>query len=473
MARLPSVILLVCSGRQPRARASTGAARGALARGRGHPHRARRAAHPRREPARGRLCARLGHVRGLRPAHRHEAASARAASSRSFEGRARLDADFENRRARARAIATYHLLDPETRDIYDGFAAGVNRYVELHPAEFPAGMPADFTGYDVATLDIGDGPPAAKVRALSRGPGRRAPRAGHRVRRRSAERRRWIECVGAGAEPHQVGQGDPAAQSAPRLDGRLLRSAHDGAGRRRFLRRLPHRRPAHRHRRLQPPPRLGHDQQQQRRPDRDLRARRSIRHGPITTCSTARRCRSRASPSRSPFKDGERRVLRDARLLVHATGPVIHRAADRIFIARTAGDGEFRAGEQFLRMMRATSLAEWKDAMRIRALVTSNYTYADRAGQHLLALERVAAAAAASARRRHGDAGARDARSVDALCAVRRAAADAATRRAATCTTRTTRRTSRTCASRVEHRERVSEHRAAACCGCAASMRSS
>ena len=81
-----------------------------------------------------------------------------------FEGRGRLDADFTNRRARARAIATYHLLDPETRDLYDGFAAGINRYVQLNPEEFPDGMPADFSGYDVATSDIGDPPPAAKVR---------------------------------------------------------------------------------------------------------------------------------------------------------------------------------------------------------------------------------------------------------------------------------------------------------------------
>ena len=79
-------------------------------------------------------------------------------------------------------------------------------------------------------------------------------------------------------------------------------------------------------------------------------------------------------------KDGERGPPRRA-----SSGP--RRSArssiaprDKIFIARTAGDGEFRAGEQFLRMMRAKSLAEWKDAMRIRALVTSNYTYADRAG---------------------------------------------------------------------------------------------
>ena len=41
-----------------------------------------------------------------------------------FEGRARLDADFENLRARDRAIETYHLLEADTRDIYDGFAAG-------------------------------------------------------------------------------------------------------------------------------------------------------------------------------------------------------------------------------------------------------------------------------------------------------------------------------------------------------------
>ena len=61
-------------------------------------------------------------------------------------------------------------------------------------------------------------------------------------------------------------------------------------------------------------------------------------------------------------------------------GPVVHRTAQKIYVARTPGDRDYRAGEQFLRMMRAKSLAQWKDAMRIRALITSNYTYADRAG---------------------------------------------------------------------------------------------
>src|SRR5688572_32444318 len=52
----------------------------------------------------------------------------------------------------------------------------------------------------------------------------------------------------------------------------------------------------------------------------------------------------------------------------------------RSYVFRAAAEGEYRAGEQFLRMMRARSLAEWKEAMRLRARVNSNFTYADRAG---------------------------------------------------------------------------------------------
>jgi acyl-homoserine-lactone acylase len=61
-------------------------------------------------------------------------------------------------------------------------------------------------------------------------------------------------------------------------------------------------------------------------------------------------------------------------------GPVIHRADGKAYILKNAGDGEFRTGEQYLRMMRASSLTEWKEAMKIRAIAASNFTYADRAG---------------------------------------------------------------------------------------------
>jgi acyl-homoserine-lactone acylase len=64
-----------------------------------------------------------------------------------------------------RAIETYHLLEQETRDVYDGFAAGLNRYIQLHPEDFPPHMPSDFSGYDVAAIDIG-GPAYGKARAF-------------------------------------------------------------------------------------------------------------------------------------------------------------------------------------------------------------------------------------------------------------------------------------------------------------------
>ena len=61
-------------------------------------------------------------------------------------------------------------------------------------------------------------------------------------------------------------------------------------------------------------------------------------------------------------------------------GPVIDRKDGQAYILKTASMGEWRGGEQFLKMMRATSLAEWQAAMKIRARTTSNLTYADRAG---------------------------------------------------------------------------------------------
>src|SRR5690606_4612286 len=45
-----------------------------------------------------------------------------------------------------------------------------------------------------------------------------------------------------------------------------------------------------------------------------------------------------------------------------------------------AGEGEYRTNEQFLKMMSATNLEQWKDAMRMLARKTSNFTYADGDG---------------------------------------------------------------------------------------------
>jgi acyl-homoserine-lactone acylase len=293
-----------------------------------------------------------------------------------FEGRARLDADFENRRARARAIETYHLLDPETRDVYDGFAAGVNRYVALHPADFPAGIPADFNGYDVATLHIGDGPAPAKIRrfrgsqdaaiggddpgdppdqdegsnAWALAPARTT--SGKAILLRNPH----LAWTAGYYEAHMTVPGIIDFYGDFRIGGPLIviggfnrnlgwATTNSNSGDLTEIYSLD----------LDP-----------RQPDHYVLDGASL---PLARQSLT-----------VAFKDGESVSSETRDFWSTPLGPVVHRTGDRIFIARTAGDGEFRAGEQFLRMMRAKSFGEWKAAMQIRALVTSNYTYADRAG---------------------------------------------------------------------------------------------
>lgn len=299
-----------------------------------------------------------------------------------FEGRARLDADFENLHARARAIETYHLLDQETRDIYDGFADGVNRFVALNPAKFPAGMQADFSGYDVATLHIGDGPPAAKVR-------------------------RFLAALDGVAAPEPDAAEDGEDLSTRAEDGSnawALAPSRTRSGKA-ILLRNPHLAWT-----------AGYYEAHVTVPGMvdfygDFRIGGPLivvggfnRHlGWATTNSNSGDLTEiyavdldPEAPDRYLF-DGASLPLQRESLTVQVKdgetvrpetrdfwftpfGRVIHRTRSQIFVARTAGDGEYRAGEQFLHMMRAATLAQWKDAMAIRALVTSNYTYADGVG---------------------------------------------------------------------------------------------
>jgi acyl-homoserine-lactone acylase len=305
-----------------------------------------------------------------------------------FEGRARLDADFQFRRDRKRAIETYHLLDPETRDIYDGFAAGINRYVALHPGEFVTGMPADFTGYDVATLDVGGGPPAVKVRrflaAQGAAPAGAALDAGDALDPLDPLNNDASEDDGSNAwalAPSRTTSGKAILLRNPHLAWTAgYYEAHmtvpgviDFYGDFRIGGPLTVIGGFNRHLGFATTNSNAGDLSEiyaldldPARPDRYLLDGASL---PLARESDT-----------VPFKDGERLSSETRQFWSTPIGPVVHRTRDKVFIVKTAGDGEFRSGEQFLRMMRASSLAQWKEAMKMRALVTSNYTYADRAG---------------------------------------------------------------------------------------------
>ena len=67
------------------------------------------------------------------------------------------------------------------------------------------------------------------------------------------------------------------------------------------------------------------------------------------------------------YKNGPGLASETRELWRTSLGPVIYRGGGKVYVLKAAGDGDFRAGEQFLRMMRARSLDQWKAAMRMRA----------------------------------------------------------------------------------------------------------
>lgn len=296
-------------------------------------------------------------------------------------GRPALDADFNALLERERAVATYHLLEPETRDFYDGFAAGVNRYLALHAAEFDPAHPADFSGYDVAALNIGDGPTAARIKKFlatlagtpdsGLGPWflespSNDPEEGSNAWALAPSRTRSKKAIllrnphlawSAGYyEAHVTVPGVVDFYGDFRIGGPLVVVG----GFNRYL---------------------GWATTNSNSGDRtEIYA---LELDPALTDHY--RLDGAALPMTKTVRTAE--YLEGGNLLTETRefwstplGPVIHRTDARIYVARTAGSGEYRAGEQFLRMMRATSHAEWLQAMQMRALVSQNFTYADRAG---------------------------------------------------------------------------------------------
>jgi len=313
------------------------------------------------------------------PTVAHGILRARGGMARLF-GRDSIESDFFARPDRANAEISYHRLDQETRDVYEGFAAGVNRYVALHRGQFVPGFPADFTGYDIATLDV-SGPSLAVARRF----------------------------VARLARP-----GAPSA--APGQDGELTEpNPNEGSNawaiapsrtksKRAILLRNPH---------------LawdaGYYEAHATVPGvldfyGDFRI-----GGPFAVIGGFNRDLGFATTNNNSIQDAvyaldiapgtTDQVLLDGAVvpLTRETvtveyrngpgfsaetreawrspiGPVIARTGGKVYVLRSASDGEFRGGEQFLRMMRAASLAEWKAAMRVNARSTSNFTYADRAG---------------------------------------------------------------------------------------------
>ncbi len=297
-----------------------------------------------------------------------------------------IEDDFVSAGVRARAQETWPQLNPDTRRVYEGFAAGINYRIRLYSELFPEWMTPDFVGQDVLARD---------VQTWSRGDA---------AAFRRAQEERLGRLAGPAPTPDATDLRDPrfgpddgsnawalAPQRSESGHALLLRNPHLSWG-------------------------AGYYEAHIRIPGvidfyGDFRI-----GGPFGIIGGFNRHLGWATTNNSPtlsqvyelsldpqnpdhiLLDGASQALRREDITVSYVrgdgsvadstrtewfsdhGPVIDRGPGVVYILKDARDGVWRRGEQFLQMMQATDLAEWRQAVAIRAHSTSNFTYADAAG---------------------------------------------------------------------------------------------
>jgi len=307
-------------------------------------------------------------------------ASGRAASVGGYDG---IESDFYTLFYRQKTIENYGKLSKDVRDVYEGFAAGVNRYIELHRDEFPARMPADFTGQDVLATEISP-PNPRKIRnflnrlnppAATMQPG---PTPGS-------------EEEGDTPDPDEGSNAWAFAPSRTKSGKAiLLRNPHLQwtAGYYEAQMSVPGKLDFYGDFRIGGPfavvggfnKDLGWSTTNNSEDLDEFYALEADPKVPDRYLFDGASVPLKRDLITATFRNGDGSGTETREFWSTPLGPVIHRANGKIYVLKFAGDGEYRNGEQFLRMMHARSLNEWKDAMKMRARVTSNFTYADRAG---------------------------------------------------------------------------------------------
>ena len=311
---------------------------------------------------------------GTATAMRVLAGSGRYASVAGYD---QIGSDFNIRRQRAKAEPKYATLSQEVRDVYEGFAEGVNRFISLHPDEFPKGMPSDFTGFDVLATELVQPSPQKIRNFLEQRPGR------------TEDDPTTMDEEGMGRD-----DGSNAWALAPSrtTSGKaiLLRNPHLRwtAGYYEAHMTVPGVIDFYGDFRIGGPfgviggfnRYLGFSTTNNSQDLDEIYALEADPAKPDHYLFDGRSVPLTREMITVPFRNGESISTETREFWSTELGPVIKRADGKIYVFKYAGDGEIRGGEQFLRMMRARSLDEWKDAMKMRARMTSNFTYADREG---------------------------------------------------------------------------------------------
>jgi len=306
-----------------------------------------------------------------------------------------IDSDASNRRDYKRAVETWQKLEPDTREFLSGFAMGVNRYIERHPDEFDDWVKPHYTGYDVHARDIVSPSNATIRRFLSaleeKNENEDMATVGSEAFRE--DQTVWARLAEEFEEPHHDAGSNVWAFAPERTtsgNAILMRNPHLSwnAG--------------YYEAKIDVPGKINFYG--------DFRIGRALgiiggfneRLGWSTTNNNPdldEIYSFKADPDRADhflldgasvplnretvqveFRHGDAIGTETREFWTTPYGPVIHREGGKIYIIKSSGDGEFRTGEQFFKMMKAQNLDEWKEAMKMRARGSSNLTYADADG---------------------------------------------------------------------------------------------
>ena len=293
-----------------------------------------------------------------------------------FKGEDYVDSDFWWRRRYQQAVREYPNLAADTRDIYEGYVAAVNRFIDLNPERVPEWAAGRFTGVDIAAHWVDETLDGATRRFL-----------GSRATRQAA--RDSAAASGDGSNAWAIGPSRTANGNAI-----LVRNPHLSWGAGRYS--------VYYEAHITVPGvidfygdfRVGYPMYFNGGFNETL--------GWATTNNSpdVEEFYALAVDPDDPgayLLDGESLPIQTTEFQVKITsssgletvtrefhdtevGPVVDRTADTVYVVRSADWGEYRRTEQFLRMMQASTLDEWKDAMRLRAMKESSFTYADAAG---------------------------------------------------------------------------------------------
>jgi acyl-homoserine-lactone acylase len=293
-----------------------------------------------------------------------------------YFGRDSIATDFHLRQTHRFAVERFHLLHQDTRDLYAGWAAAVNRYVATHADAFPTWTPRDFTAHDVAAAWV-DETFRPKVNAFRR----------RLAARRTGEEEEDQRDVGSNAwafAPSRTTSGraillrNPHLSWRPGWDTRYYEMQITVPGVIDFYGDFRIGYPLYFNGGFNAYLGWAATNNNAQREEFYALALDSARPGHYRFDGGS--VPIEQVPVTVEWKSGDTLTTETRVFERTPLGPVVARDAHSVYVVRSADWGETRRTEQFLRMMQARSLAEWKAAMRMRAHVEQSFTYADRDG---------------------------------------------------------------------------------------------